>query len=179
MLRVPAGTLQLASPNPLRPYASRAGAPSSRRGEHGQSIVETTLSMLILLTMLFGILQASLAVYSYHFIAESAREGARYAIVRGSACTSFTSACPATAAQIQSYVTGLGYPGINTSTTTMTVTASWCAPTGSIPPACSAGTNAPGQIVRVAITYKFPLAVPFLSSETVAMNSTSQMVISQ
>jgi Flp pilus assembly protein TadG len=135
--------------------------------------------MILLLTLIFGIIEGAWAVYSYHFISEAAREGARYAIVRGSACTTFTSACPATAAQIQSYVTGLGFPGINTAASAMTVTASWCAPTGSTPPACAAGTNAPGQLVRVAIVYKFPLQIPFVPANTITMNATSQMVISQ
>jgi Flp pilus assembly protein TadG len=140
------------------------------------------VSLITLLTLMFAVIEGGLAVYSYHFIAEAAREGARYAMVRGSSCTSFTSACPATAAQIQSYVTGLGYPGINTAASAMTVTAIWCAPTGSTPPACSAGTNAPGQIVRVSITYKFPLQLPFLPpsvAKTLTMVTSSQMVISQ
>lgn len=160
------------------PYASRPGI-SCRYRERGQAILETTICMILLLTLIFGIIEGAWAVYSYHFISEAAREGARYAIVRGSACTTFTSACPATAAQIQSYVTGLGYPGINTAPSAMTVTASWCGPSGSVPPACSTGTNAPGEIVRVAIVYKFPLQIPFVPANTITMNATSQMVISQ
>src|ERR1022692_4089309 len=108
MLRVSAYKVRLRSPRTFR-----SCAPYYRRSERGQSIVETVLCMIILLTMLFGIIQAGLALYSYHFIAEAAREGTRYAIVRGSACTSFASACPASATDIQNYVTGLGFPGID------------------------------------------------------------------
>jgi hypothetical protein len=152
---------------------------SRRRCARGQALFEVLVSMIVFITMLLAVIQMSLAAYSYHFISEAAREGARWAMVRGSACTSFTSACPATAAQIQSYVTGLGYPGINTAASAMTVTASWCGPTSSTPPACSTGTNAPGQIVRVAIQYKFPVGIPFVPSSTITMNAMSQMVISQ
>jgi Flp pilus assembly protein TadG len=169
MMRMSACTLRLPSPC--------AFSAACRRGERGQSIVETTLCMIILLTMLFGIIQAGLAVYSYHFIAEAAREGARYAIVRGSACTSFVTACPATATDIQNYVKGLGFPGIDTRASAMTVTAT-CGALGSLA-ACSSSNDSPGNLVHVAITYKFPLAVPFVPAQTITMNTASQMVISQ
>ena len=161
------------------PFLSTLDNQTCKRAEHGQSIVETVLCMIILLTVLFGIIQASLAAYSYHFIAEAAREGTRYATVRGSACTGFGTACPATAAQIQSFVTGLGFPGIDTTPAAMTVTVN-CGPVGSTPAgACSAGNNDPGNLVRVAITYRFPLGIPFVPTSTIRMNNASQMVISQ
>ena len=45
--------------------------------------METAMSMIILLTFMFGVMEAGFALYSYHFISEAAREGTRYAIVRG------------------------------------------------------------------------------------------------
>ena len=79
-------------------------SPSHRRGERGQVLVETALCCIVLLAILFGIIQASLAAYSYHFIAEAAREGSRWAMVRGSTCTDgagVIGACTATAAQFR------------------------------------------------------------------------------
>src|ERR1700691_2134643 len=174
MLRVSGGKIGFASQGAtgLRPL-------SSRRGARGQALFEILVSLIVFITMLLAVIQMGLAAYSYHFISEAAREGARWAMVRGSACTSFTTACPAALTDIQSYVTGLGYPGINTAASAMTVTASWCGPTSSTPPACSTGTNAPGQIVRVAIQYKFPVGIPFVPASTITMNAMSQMVISQ
>ncbi len=174
MPRVSGGKIGFASQGAtgLRPL-------SCRRGARGQAFFEVLVSLIVFITMLLAVIQMGLAAYSYHFISEAAREGARWAMVRGSACTSFSSACPATAAQIQSYVTGLGYPGINSAASAMTVTASWCGPVSSTPPACSTGTNAPGQIVRVAIQYKFPVGIPFVPASTITMNAMSQMVISQ
>ena len=172
MLRVSGGKIGFASQEAtgLRPL-------SSRRGARGQALFEILVSLIVFITMLLAVIQMGLAAYSYHFISEAAREGARWAMVRGSACTSFTTACPAAATDIQNYVTGLGYPGITASA--MTVTASWCGPTSSTPPACSTGTNAPGQIVRVAVQYKFPVGIPFVPTSTITMNAMSQMVISQ
>lgn len=152
---------------------------SRQHGERGQSIVETVICLIILLTVLFGIIQCSLAAYSYHFIGQAAREGTRYAAVRGSACNNMATACPASSTDIQNYVKNLGFPGIDNSAAAMTVTAN-CGPVGSTPAAiCSSPNNAPGNLVRVAIVYRFPLGIPFIPTSTITMNSASQMVISQ
>ena len=71
-----------------------------------------------------GIIAMTFALYSYNVVSESAREGARYAIVRGSSCH-FASACPASAGDIQTYVQNLGFPGINTNN--LTATPAWAA----------------------------------------------------
>ncbi|MGA9392130.1 MAG: TadE family protein [Candidatus Sulfotelmatobacter sp.] len=174
MLRVSVGRIGLGS------RKAPGLLPLSRgRGMRGQAFFEILVSLIVFMTMLLAVIQMALAAYSYHFISEAAREGARWAMVRGSACTSFTTACPAATTDIQNYVTGLNYPGINTAPSAMTVTASWCGPTSSTPPACSTGTNAPGQIVRVAIQYRFPVGIPFVPASTITMNVMSQMVISQ
>jgi Flp pilus assembly protein TadG len=146
-------------------------------GEEGSAIVETAFSVALLLVIVFGIAEISLALYSYHFISEAAREATRYAIVRGSSCAGFPSACPATAANIQNYVENLGYPGIDPDN--MTVTTAWSPyPAGT---ACtpSASCNNPGNQVQVTVQYQLPLTIPFLPSRTATMSSTSQMVISQ
>jgi Flp pilus assembly protein TadG len=149
------------------------------RNECGSVIFETALSLIVLLTIAFGVMEMSLALYTYHFISEAAREGTRYAIVRGSSCSTysgFTSACPALASDVQIYVRGLGFPGINPSL--MTVTTAWSAyPAGS---ACtpSSTCNNPGNQVQVTVQYNFPLAIPFVSPSTLTMASSSTMVIS-
>ena len=164
--------------------ASRLHMPDSEglrraRGERGSALVEFALSATILLTLVFGVMIMSLALYSFHFIAEAAREGTRYAIVRGSSCSSygkFTSTCPVTtSAQVQTYVRSLGLPGINpnnmTVTTTWPTTGSTCSP--SLLPC-----NNPGNLVHVTVSYQLPLSIPFLSARTLTMTSSSQMVIS-
>ena len=147
------------------------------RGEQGSAIVETAISMVLLLTVLFGVIEICLALYTYHYISDAAREGTRYAIVRGSACEAPGNPCPATAAEVQSYVQGLGFPGISSSA--MTVTTAWSAyPVGGT---CSpsASCNNPGNLVTVTVNYKFPLSIPFVPNSNISMSSTSAMVISQ
>ncbi len=85
------------------------------------------MSTVIFLTFLFAVMETAFALYSYFFLAEAAREGARYAIVRGStagggaACASYSSSnCQASAANIESYIQNLGFPGISASNMTRT-----------------------------------------------------------
>ena len=144
--------------------------------DEGSSIVETALSAMILFSLVFGIMEISMALYAYHFTAEAAREGTRYAIVRGSSCSGSSSGCPAKASDVQSYVGGLAFPGINPAA--ITVMTTW--PT--MGPSCTPSSNPcnnPGNIVMVTVDYQFPLSIPFVPSSTLNMTSTSEMVISQ
>ena len=151
------------------------------RSDEGATIVEFALSCSILCMMLFGIVEVSLAVYTYDFVSEAARDGARYAIVRGNRCTGMTD-CNATSAQIQTHVQTLNYPAINTSN--LTVTTTWLS-AASAPPnmtwsSCSgSGCNKIGNAVNVQVQYPFTLSVPFSPVLTINLSNTSQMVIAQ
>lgn len=154
--------------------AIRRGHPRVRC-EEGSSVIEMALSMVVLLMILFGLIDICLALYTYHFVSDAAREGSRFAIVRGSACALPGYECNATAPQIQTYVQGLAFPGIDPSN--MTVTTTWSAyPAGEV--CASAACNDPGDLVTVQVNYNFPVAIPFVSASTIAMSSTSSMVIS-
>jgi Flp pilus assembly protein TadG len=155
--------------------------------EEGSNLVEAALTYGILLTVLIGLMQITLAVYAYHYVAEAAREATRWAIVRGANCTGLTG-CGAANSDIQTYVRNLGYPGItaanlgttttwytqttDTSVTPNTVVLSVC---GTDP----AGCNYPGNQVKVHLTYSLPLNIPFVRSATIAITSTSAMMIAQ
>ena len=94
------------------------------RSEEGSAILETAMSIIIMLVFIFGVMETGFALYSYHFISEAAREGTRYAIVRGStagaACASYNSAaCKASTTDVTNYVKNLGFPGINPSDLTV------------------------------------------------------------
>jgi Flp pilus assembly protein TadG len=143
-------------------------------------IAEFALSATILIAIVVGICETSSALYSYVYISDAAREGTRYAIVRGSACTGFPecSSTPigATSAQVQTYVKGLGYPGI--SPNNLTVTTTW--PTiGTVCTPISSPCNNPGNLVKVVVAYRFPLSIPLVPAGSINMSSTSEMVISQ
>ena len=152
-------------------------------GEEGSAIFETALALTILLSSMFGIIETGLMLYTYHFISEAAREGTRYAIVRGASaggpCAAYTSppTCSASGPQIISYVENLGFPGIDPSK--MTVTVNNVGYPAGVTCTPSAACNNPGNQVTVAVTYNFPLNIPFVPANTYTMTSTSAMIISQ
>lgn len=84
--------------------------------QRGATAAEFAFVMPLLLITLGTIWDFGRAMYAYHFISNAARQGARWASVRGSSsfegCPTASSPCPATAAQIQSYVQSLAPPGM-------------------------------------------------------------------
>ena len=152
-------------------------------GDSGASMVEFAFSASVLFMLLIGIMFVCLALYTRHFVSEAALEGARWAMVRGSAsCTNTPDLtdCDATAAEIQAYVQDLSYPGITSQS--VTVTPAWLSSSASPPAtwtACAGTCNAPGNAVQVTVSYPFPLTIPFLPANTLTFSSTSQLVISQ
>lgn len=145
-------------------------------GEDGQSAVEAALTFSVFAAVLFGAMQVGFGLYAFNYTAEAARMATRYAMVRGSACTSFGSACPAAASDIQNYVKNLGFPGIDTSK--VTVTPTWPT-TGSACTPSLTPCNNPGNLVQVKVQYTITLPVPFAHSLGINIYSTSKVVISQ
>jgi Flp pilus assembly protein TadG len=149
--------------------------------EEGADLIEFALSISVLMTMVLGIIAMSLAVYSYFFVSDAAREATRYAMVRGQTLTTDCTApgyasCIAQPADIQTYVRGMGFPGINANN--LTVTSTWLTSGGG---ACGTADSCktPGNQVKVTVSYPFPLSIPFLRKGTINMASTSVMVIAQ
>ncbi len=127
------------------------------RPRGGQSMVEFAMILLIALTLIFGIMQAALALYAYSFVSYGARCGARFAMVHGSRSSS-----PATASSVQTYVQSLAFP---LDTSSMTVTTTWNP------------NNNPGSTVTVGVTYVFRPLAPFLGTTNLTMSSTAQALI--
>jgi Flp pilus assembly protein TadG len=159
---------------------------SARRvvcGEEGSSLVETALASSAFFAMLIGTFQVSLALYASHFVDEAAREASRYAMVRGgTSCTNTPnlSNCNVTSAQIQTYVRGLGYPGVTASNVNVTTT--WLSASASQPTtwsACANQCNSPGNLVKVVATYPFTISIPLVPNLSFSLTSTSSSVISQ
>jgi len=157
--------------------------------EQGGTLVEMALASVILIPILFGIVQLSIALYCYHYAADAAREATRWAVVRGSNCNALFGAsyCSptdgngsgATGNDIAQYVKTLGYPY----SASVTTTTQWCANGG--PPAawtsCSSTPNnlAGSSQVKVTVSYAYPLVIPFIRTNTINMGSTSSMTIVQ
>ncbi len=149
-------------------------SPSKPRGLHGQrgtSAVETSLVMVFVLALLFGIIDCGRAMYTYHFVSNLARQTTRYAMVRGSACV--LAGCPATASQIQTYAQSIAGPLIDTAA--LTVTTTWTSSTG----CAGAPYQGPGCSVAVQIRYPFHFDLPLLPATAMSMVGSSQMIISQ
>lgn len=169
--------------------AGAENGPKGPRIERGSTLVEFALVLIVLMLMMFGIIDFARALYTYHFVANVAREGTRYAIVRGATCNAALSGCPAEALNsVPPYIQGLG-TGIGIDPSLISVTATW-------PGAPSSATNCsndqPGCLVRVQVTYPFKFIFPLMPTQTcqigtgasritanICMTSISQMVISQ
>lgn len=135
--------------------------------ERGETLVAFALTASVMFLFLLGLTQMCLAFYTWQWISELAREGTRYAIVRGSTCeTAAGASCEASASDIQSYVEGLKFPNIGGGT--LVVTASF-----------PSASEAPGSPVEVEVTYNYPYTIPFLPHSTLSMESTSEMTIVQ
>jgi Flp pilus assembly protein TadG len=157
-----------------------------RADETGSELVEFALSSTLLLMAIFGVIGCSLALYANHFIAYAAREGARYAMVRGSswsgtACSTPSAFdCMAESADLTTFVDSITPAGLSTSN--LKVTPTWTGLTASgltcnslVPPT----NNYPGCMVQVQVTYSYNFNLPFLPISILKLNSTSAVTIAQ
>lgn len=140
-------------------------------GERGGTLAEFALAATLCLTLIYGVLEFGRALFTYDLVANGARLGTRYAVVRGAnSCT--TSGCAATSNDVQTFVRGQS-PGIDT--TMLNVTATW--PTNSSGGCTVSPYNGIGCVVTVTATYQFSFLA--FSFSPITMTSVSQMVISQ
>jgi Flp pilus assembly protein TadG len=147
-----------------------------RHSERGSTLPEMAIAAIAVLSLLFGIIDFGRALYTYGFVGQLARQGARWAIVRGStSCPNSNSQlndCNATAAEIQSYVQSLS----EGATTAANITATTTYGTSTT---CATASNAPGCTVAVTVTYPFHFVMGLMPKTTINLSSTSEMVISQ
>jgi Flp pilus assembly protein TadG len=141
---------------------------TAKMAQRGATMAETAIVMTAFLALLFGIIDFGRAAYTYSFVAKLARQGARWAIVRGAYCTRIDH-CPAAAGStdIQPYVQSLSEGATNAANLSATLSF----------PSCGGG-NTPGCVALVTVNYPFNFMLPFLPNGTWNISSTSQMVIS-
>ena len=153
--------------------------------DHGSSMVETAISVLVLLTAMLSIMEGTRLLYIYSYVSYSAREGARYAMVRGStfaghSCGTATSAnCAASPSDIAAVIKNLAPPGVNTGNP-LTVSATWPGTTAAGNVCASTnGMNSPGCLVQVQVAYQFMSVVPLLPQLDLSIVNTAAVTISQ
>ena len=130
-----------------------------RTSQKGSSLVELSISFLVFMVLLVGIMDFGRIIAAYNILAGATKEGARYAIVHGSA-----SGTPADNAAIQAVVQQWA---IGLTPSNLTVTTTWTP------------GNAPGSNVQVVATYSITPLLVWISGNSLSLRSQSQMMISQ
>lgn len=140
---------------------------------------------MLFFLMLFGIVDFGRAFYTYHFLSSAARSATRWAMVNGASCNA-DSSCngtapmnsgPASETDVENYVKALVPTGIDATKVVTTacgvVGGGTCAAS---PPSCTVN-NEDGCTVSVTVSYNLDFLVPYVHKGTIALSSTSDMVI--
>jgi Flp pilus assembly protein TadG len=139
--------------------------PALAAGEDGSALIELAVTLPALFALLFCFMEMCLAFYSYDMISDAARQGTRYAMFRGTSCTTASgSSCTVTATQVNTFVSGLSTP--NSAAGTISVNTTF-----------PSGNEATGSLVKVQVTYTFPIKMPFVPSNSLTLVSTSETTI--
>jgi Flp pilus assembly protein TadG len=107
--------------------------------------------------VLFGIMEFSFAVYACNFVADAARDGARWASVRGAA-----SGAPPTTTTISDYVKSRV---VAMNRANLRVTSTW------------QPDNLPGSAVQVRVDYDAPMFINLAMNHPLTVSSTSRIII--
>lgn len=153
------------------------------RAEDGNTMVETALSLTLLMSCMVCVMTFSKLIYAKHFASSAARLGTRYAIVRGSSfagisCSTHANNCTATATDISNYVLSNVSPGLSTSAITVNVNWPGLATSG-LSCITLSGVNSPGCVVQVIVSYQVAPSLPLLPSGLSSFQSSSTMMIAQ
>jgi Flp pilus assembly protein TadG len=169
----------------------RKAAEKFVRNDAGGTIVEMAISSLILFSMVFAVFEVTMACYTYNAVSEASRESARWGMVRGSKCSTYTvnqDHCGASSDDIQNYA--ISSTRIDWSKCTKAkpcVVATWMkgttvsgSSTSTTWATCNGGCSAdPGNLLVVTITYPYALTFPMVKTFNINLTSTSQVVVSQ
>jgi Flp pilus assembly protein TadG len=170
--------------------------------EDGTSLVEVAVSLSLYLMLLFSVIELLLSMYAYNFVSDAAREGTRFAVIRGAnSCVptsafpncnlgpgSITSSTNPSHNAVLQYIETMRYPGLTASNLSADVSwwvahqnaggqTSWNTQCAGALDAKGNACNAEGNAVRVVVTYNFPLRLPWMQAHLLKVSSTSQMVI--
>jgi Flp pilus assembly protein TadG len=133
-------------------------------------MIEFAIAAFAMLLFVFGIIEFGRLLYTYHTLANAAKAGTRWAIVRGSDCVA--PSCPAEAGDVTAYVE-TQTPMLDPSQ--LKVETSW----SNTASCTSASAQGPGCLVTVKVTYPFTFAVPLVSDAQLTLSASSQMTIAE
>jgi hypothetical protein len=145
-----------------------------RKPESGQASAEFILTIGFLMLFVLAFLELIAMVYTYNVLADSAKEGVRFAIVHGTLSSNCNGpgitgvTCDTTAAGVVSAVTTYAQYSLH-DTSAMTVSVDYN-PTGQTG---GAACNKPGCMVRVTVNYPYQ---PFFGMgwPTVTVNAAAE-----
>ena len=134
------------------------------RNERGQTLLEYTVVVLTVLTVIFGVFETARLVLTYTTLAEAARAGARYAIVHGADCLG---ACgPSDGTLTVQNVAAAG--GITLPPGAVVVSYPYHPPGASAP--------VPGTLVTITVSYTFVPVTPLVSLSIPLIITTESMI---
>lgn len=133
-----------------------------KKRSSGITMIEFSMVLLLLLTILFSIIEAGRAIFSYHTLYEAVSEGARFATVNGS--TSGLPPGPRSTAEVDPLIQQkVVDAAVGLQISTSDVLISW------VP------DNRPGNTVSVSASFSYvPFAMGWLNF---SLSSSSTMVI--
>lgn len=140
----------------------RVKMPSLSFKQRGITITEFTIVLPIFLILMFSIIQGGVVIFLYNQVSHAAKEGVRYAVVRGTeagADPARVGDAPATPQAVTTHVKG------KTSLENLTVSTTWP----------NAGSKDPGSTVKVEVSY--PLASDFIFFPTFNITASSTGII--
>lgn len=152
----------------------RIGRPRERirAWPRGQAAVETAMSVVLWLILVFGIIEFAYAMYCFDQVSDAAKLGVRYAIVHGTSSSS-----PANTSALQSYITSQ-VSGLDTSANDGYFTVTGACGTGS---SNSAPPCDPGYTVSLQVKYNFRFAENLVPGNlhSLMLSANSQGVVAQ
>ena len=116
------------------------------RNDQGAAVIELAISYMLGLTMLLGILEFCMTVYTFAAVSEATRDGLHYATLHGSnssSCAGPTSGCDSTAAAVTADITTF-LAKFSTQATSPTITIAY-----------PESSSAPPSFVTITTTYTY------------------------
>ena len=136
-----------------------------KNSQRGAALVEFALSILVTVFVIFWLFEMVMVVYTYSVLSDAAKEGVRYAIVRGSDVAAAQQCSPTSTTGVVSAVTDYAKMSLH-DVSAITVT-----------PNFVDGDNVAPHLVQVIVTYTYVpyIHLPF-TSPTIATKAEGRIV---